>query len=178
LPNNNEFLGVIQFDKDNNDMLNNTFGEKNYSVLKSSAIKARAGIIGEQESISPRVFLVSYAGANGIQISRKNAIKLWFTNPIAPAAQDNLSGATSTAPSAPADLFGSASANYTIDGKFIKPQHIESYSTDGTALSSVEEELIRVNNIVASQESIMVDPTLENTIEIRLVKAPQGGWPQ
>jgi hypothetical protein len=177
LPNNNELLGIIQFDNDEDqDMLNDTFGEKNYSVLKSSAIKAKASIIGESESISPQIFLVSYSGEESFYGSRKVSIMNWFTSTTAPGPKDNLVGPTNTAPPAPSDLFGSSSVNYTIDKKFIKAKHMKLCSTEGAGLSSVEEELIRVHNIVASQESMMRDPTLKNIIEIRLVKAPQGGW--
>jgi hypothetical protein len=174
LPNNNELLGVIQFDKDNDDMLDNTFGEKNYSVLKSSAIKARTSIIGENETISSRVYLVSYFGTS-FSGPRKDNITNWFVSPTEPKSQNNLVGKSGDATSSPGDVFSPATS-YVVDRNFIKQQHIPLYSTAGTNLSPVEEELIRVNNIVASQESIMRDPTLENIIEIRLVKAPQGGW--
>jgi len=179
LPNNNELLGVIQFDEnvaDGSDMLDNVFGEKNFATLKSSALRAKGSIIGERESASPRVYLVSYAGETEIQDARKTEISLWLQSPEEPKSQGNIVGSSGTTTSAPDDLFGSAQVNYVIDKKFIELQHISLCLPEGKNLTSVEEELIRVNNIVASQETIMIDPTLQNVIEIRLVKAPQGGW--
>ena len=183
LPNTNVLLGIVQFDPSDtqNNMLGGKFGMKNYNELVKSAIAAKIDINVDNPNSSSKVFIMSYSGDEGTQQTRRDMAKQWFMHPEQPEEVKNgigmngAGGTSSPTNTSPQDNTQNTS-DYVVSQNVIEDNHLKLCLPSGGKLTSTEEELIKKHRIVASQESISLDPSLENIIEIRLVQPPDGGW--
>jgi hypothetical protein len=124
---------------------------------------------------------MTYSGDETLQEERRDAVVEWFQDPTKPSeprggiGMNGLDGVS--------DLTSSSIGGkefdvkrYKVSKKLVESNHIRQCLPTGEKFTTTENELISRYNMVASQEALTIDGTLENVVEIRLRRAPPGGW--
>jgi len=180
----NIFLGVVRFQKTEYEqtpgtsdikkaMLNGKYGKDNFRSLVNSVVKAKREIEEDDAEESARIYVMTYAGDEDTQNTKREVISKWFQNPERPTTSGNKIGMPSVTTS---QKNTKKLSDYKIDSKFIKHEHLRLCLPDGEKFTETENTLIKQLKMTASQEAIAFDETLENVVEIRLRRAPPGGW--
>lgn len=174
----NIYLGTIRFTESLNTnltekviMLNGKNGYNNLQQLINAAIKAKMEVIEDNIQESPRIYIMTYAGDETIQEERRKAVVNWFINPEQPASIGNNIGISSTNIPKKTNI-----NNYKIDTKFIVNKHLRLCLSSESDFNEEEITLIKDYNMVAAQETLQIDNTLKNVVEIRLRRPPSNGW--
>jgi hypothetical protein len=184
----NSVIGVIQFQDEGvvegltgdyssagikKMMLSGKYGVKNFNKLKGAAIIAKREVDEESEADSSRIYIITYAGDDDLQNQRREVVARWFENPERPSVSGSNVGLPDLNVQSAKEEDVSSSR---IPAALIKHEHIRLCLPKGESFSATENELLVKNGTMASQETLTLDPTLKNVVEIRLRKPPAGGW--
>lgn len=167
---NDSILGVIKFE-DDSDPLAGVHGQRNFNILKNSALAVIRDLNPNDATNSPRLYIMGFGDDAGLE-SKISSIFNWFLNPSRPG-ESNLEGVVQSVP-----VLGEADNNlgkYKISNKLIATQIIRQ-CLSSEEQTNEERENIR-KGIVADEQSYLFDETLNSTVEIRLRLPPPGGWP-
>ena len=172
-------LGVVVFDKNSEDLLGGKHAKRNYQQLANSSLVAQTELNKKDPDNSYRIYCMTFFGDDAEQNSRATLVKKWFLNPEKPgAARDGIGKdglGSNISPTATEPGSGHELSKMAIDDKLIKVQRVRQALPDGEKLNVAEKQLL-AEGITASQESIALDPTLGNAVEIRLRQPPVRGW--
>jgi hypothetical protein len=156
-----------------NVMLGGKIGFDNLNQLKNAVTKAKLEIIGDNFQESSRIYIMTYAGDEAVQQKRRKAVADWFINPEQSAETGDVSGMLSGSVASQTKNI----SDFKIDSKFIVSKHIRLCLSSESDFNDEELVLVKDYNMVAAQETLQIDNTLENVVEIRLRRPPPGGWP-
>ena len=181
----NVLLGVLRFPKAEIDiadsakesMLSGKFAVSNYKKLVNASIAAQREVDETDPENSSKLFIMTYSGDKELQFDRRAAAAEWFQNPEKPTEAKNGVGINSFTSSDTAEI-NKDPKKLKVESKFVEylDNHIRLCLPEGAKFSKTENELITKYNMIASQEALTIDGTLENVVEIRLRRAPPGGW--
>jgi hypothetical protein len=173
----NVLLGVVKFpngivgDKaTKQDMLTGEYGLANYNTLVNASILAQGELDDKDLDHSSRIFVMTYNGKKDVQSLRRQSVMSWFRQPEKPSAGND--GSLSSFIAQPdKDV-----KKFIIQKKFLYDDHIRLRLPRVEKFTQQENELLTKYGMTASQEALTKDPTLETVVEIRLCRAPSGGW--
>lgn len=164
-------LGVVKFDAGKpNDLLGGTNGARNQSVLSRASLIAQQNINPLNKSSSSRLYIMGFGGDESVQTAQTKAVKNWFARPQknpSPAQPNNISTDNQ-------EVLDTSSGNSLIDAKMIYIELVDQ-TVDYKKLEDPARDLIK-QGIIASNDSWLLDKTLETVVEIRLRPVPIGGW--
>ena len=190
-PSLNQSLAVIRFSKNDfasnarsafSSMLGGNFGATNFKKLINSVVVANGYLNPNDVLNSPKIFIISYAGDETIQEYRRQAVERWLSQPESPISAANGEGigglGSDFMPSMSSSGVGQDDlSGYVVDTNLIKSGHIHLCLPDGEQFTDVERDLLEKYYAAPSREARLIDSSLKNVIEIKLIQPPAGGWP-
>jgi len=176
IPPEDTIIGVVDFAKNNTDLLGAQRGNRNFEELKRAASIAKRDF-SNRVSESSKIYLIAYGGDKDEQNIRIGRIRSWFHSPYAPGEPSGGVGADGRGDVVNTNNINTSDKNigdYQINAAYIDSTYIRQ-SEEYKNLSTSEKNFLK-SGLVASQKTRGIDPTLKNVIEIRLRQPPVGGW--